>query len=105
MGPDGHVASLFPGSCALRERSRYAVAAYADRLHSWRITLTFPVILAARRVLMLVAGAPKAEMVREALGARPPEKGAVPARRLLEHAAAEWHLDREAAHLWQEDSA
>ena len=63
MGNDGHIASLFPGSAALRETARPVVAVtaeYQDR-PAHRVTLTLPAINAARQVLFLVTGAAKAE--------------------------------------------
>ncbi len=74
MGDDGHTASLFPGMAALHERRRIVVAtavpAYVQPAVP-RITLTFPVLNAARCVLFLVAGASKAEKVRAILGDLP----------------------------------
>ena len=65
MGPDGHTASLFPGSAGLAERTRSVIAnvVTSPLVHgtSTRITVTFPVINAARRVRFLVGGADKAE--------------------------------------------
>jgi len=73
MGPDGHTASLFPGSKALEEKERWVVANWVEKFNSARITFTFPVINAARIVLLLVAGADKAEMLREVLVLNPGE--------------------------------
>ena len=67
MGPDGHTASLFPGSKALEEKERWVVANWVEKFKSTRITFTFPVLNAARNVLFLIAGADKAEMLREVL--------------------------------------
>ena len=61
MGPDGHTASLFPGSPALDETRRWVVAAWAPVQEAWRMTLTFPVLRAARQTLFVVTGADKAE--------------------------------------------
>lgn len=63
MGPDGHTASLFPGSPALRETKRRVVAVEAPEYAQprWRLTITPPVLAAARKVLVLVAGKDKAE--------------------------------------------
>jgi 6-phosphogluconolactonase len=69
LGEDGHTASLFPGSPALQERERLAVAAeahYQDR-PAQRVTLTLPAINAARQVLFLVAGSAKAGIVQAVL--------------------------------------
>ena len=68
LGADGHTASLFPGSPALaaRDRSVWAVEdAPADPPR--RLTLTLPVLSAARRVVVLVTGADKAVAVAAAL--------------------------------------
>ncbi|HEX5504007.1 MAG TPA: 6-phosphogluconolactonase [Thermomicrobiales bacterium] len=67
LGPEGHTASLFPDSPALDERARLVAAPYVEKLHAHRVTLTPPVINAARVVTFLVAGADKAAIVREVL--------------------------------------
>lgn len=59
LGPDGHTASLFPGSPALDERERYVVAT-GDDLHPHpRLTFTFPAIARGALVVVTVAGAGK----------------------------------------------
>ena len=67
LGPDGHTASLFPGSPALEEREALAVSAPAG-LAPWvdRVTMTVPMLSAARTVVFLVVGADKAEAARRA---------------------------------------
>jgi 6-phosphogluconolactonase len=65
MGPDGHTASLFPGSAGLEETERWVVANWVEKFKSNRITFTFPVLNAARSVLLLVAGPDKADMLHE----------------------------------------
>lgn len=60
MGRDGHTASLFPGSTALEERHRWVVASWAPAPAAWRMTLTLPIINAARSALFVVVGADKA---------------------------------------------
>ena len=67
LGPDGHTASLFPETRALSEDRRAAVANRVPALREWRLTLTYPAINAARRVLFLVSGAQKAEVVARIL--------------------------------------
>ncbi len=71
MGPDGHTASLFPGSPAVAETQRWVVANPVDSpvAHgkTTRITLTAPAINAAREIRFLVAGADKASCLRGVL--------------------------------------
>ena len=61
MGTDGHIASLFPGTAALAEQRRWVVENYVEKLKAWRVTLTYPIINAARHVVFLISGAAKAE--------------------------------------------
>ena len=68
MGPDGHTASLFPGSKGLEETERWVIANWVEKFNSTRITFTFPVLNAARSVCLLVAGADKADMIHNVLG-------------------------------------
>ena len=70
MGPDGHTASLFPGSKALDEKERWVVANWVEKFNSVRITFTFPVLNTARAVFMLVSGEDKADMLHEVLEAK-----------------------------------
>ena len=67
MGADGHTASLFPGTAALGEARRQCVAVTVPRLASSRLTLTYPVLLAAREVIFLVAGEDKALTLKEVI--------------------------------------
>jgi 6-phosphogluconolactonase len=99
LGPDAHCASLFPGQPALDERERLAVGVAQAGHEPWvpRVTLTLPVINAARAVLFLVAGADKAAAVERAFASEPhsdapaslvaPESGELTV--LLDPAAAE----------------
>jgi 6-phosphogluconolactonase len=62
MGNDGHCASLFPHTAALHEMIRIAVANHVpQQKQSWRVTLTWPVINAARDVFFLIDGPAKAD--------------------------------------------
>ena len=67
MGPDGHTASLFPGTDALQEKSRLVVANWVEKFKTSRITFTLPVLNAARCVAFLVSGTDKAEALRAVL--------------------------------------
>jgi 6-phosphogluconolactonase len=67
LGPDAHIASLFPGSPQLDERERLVTSGPAG-LEPFvdRVTMTLPALLAARRIVFLVTGADKADAVRRA---------------------------------------
>ena len=92
MGPDGHCASLFPGTLALEEDERWVVANWVPRLDTWRMTLTFPVLNAARDVIFAVTGADKADALR---AIRAGGSG-LPAERVSGD-RVEWLVDRAAA--------
>jgi 6-phosphogluconolactonase len=72
IGPDGHVASLFPGQPTLDERERRALPAEA-KLEPFvdRVTMTLPVLCSAPDVLFLVTGEAKADAVGRAFGSPP----------------------------------
>lgn len=101
MGPDGHTASLFPGSPALGETAHWVVAnpVTSPLVHgtTTRITLTAPAINAARRVRFLVAGADKAAALAQVLaGPRDPTR--YPSQRIApESGNLIWFVDHAAA--------
>jgi 6-phosphogluconolactonase len=67
MGPDGHTASLFPGSAALDERHRLVLPVLGSKSPAERLTITPPVIEAARNVAVIATGEDKALMVARAI--------------------------------------
>lgn len=67
MGDDGHTASLFPGSPALGVTDRLTVANPVGGDKGWRLTFTFPLLNAARRVMFLISGAAKTPALRHVL--------------------------------------
>jgi 6-phosphogluconolactonase len=93
IGPDGHTASLFPGSAALDERQRLVVPVLGAKPPAERMTITPPVIEAARKVVVLASGEDKAAMVARALEG-PLAPKAVPAQ-LARRGI--WFLDQAAA--------
>lgn len=97
LGTEGHTASLFPGSPALAERERFVAAPFVAKLDAYRITLTPPVLNAAREVQFLAAGAEKADIVRDILHA-PHNPTELPAQIVAPtDGRLVWLLDRAAA--------
>jgi 6-phosphogluconolactonase len=97
VGEDGHTASLAPDSEALGASDELTVANYLPKLESWRLTMTFPLINAARRVVFLVQGSEKAKVVKEIIEdplTRLPAVAVRPASGQLD-----WFLDHDAAAL------
>jgi 6-phosphogluconolactonase len=75
MGPDGHTASLFPGTAALHESACLMVANWVEKFRAYRITLTPPVLNNAASIIFLVSGEEKAETLRAVLqGEEQPER-------------------------------
>lgn len=67
LGDDGHVASMFPGTDVLQEQERWVEAYYLEEQEMYRITLTTPVLNAARKVLFLTFGEKKAKALQQVL--------------------------------------
>lgn len=65
VGSDGHTASLFPGTEVLAVDDRIASEVFVPRLNAWRVTLTKPVIRAAKLRIVLAAGPSKRDIIRE----------------------------------------
>jgi len=63
IGDDGHTASLFPGTAALEVEDRIATAVFVEKLATWRVTITKPVIRAAKLRIVLATGASKREVL------------------------------------------
>jgi len=79
IGGDGHTASLFPNTDALRETGRLVYAGFVPVLGRKRMTFTYPLINAARNVMFLVTGSDKAQVVLGILGDSPNIKSQLPA--------------------------
>ena len=107
LGADGHTASLFPGAKAVEETRRWVVATPAPGGEGERdlprLTLTLPVLNAAREVIFLVSGAAKSRVVAAVLtdnGVKVPKRRALPlpaARVVPAEGRLTWLLDEAAA--------
>ena len=73
MGPDGHTASLFPGSKAVRELNKRVVANWVEKLNTWRVTFTRPVLNHTECALLMVAGQDKANALRAVMNQGSPD--------------------------------
>lgn len=97
LGPEGHTASLFPGSAALEEKKRWALAVEAPAKPPQRLTLTPVVLNQGRKTLFLVAGTDKREIMN-ALRNEPDSKPSqYPAGRIRPPGGVLWLLDQAAA--------
>src|ERR1043166_116830 len=67
LGDDGHTASLFPGTAALDEQIRRAIANFVPKFNAWRLTFTFPLINAARHILFLVGTSKNPALIERVL--------------------------------------
>ena len=97
LGPDGHTASLFPDTAALKERELWVTPNEVPQLQTRRLTLTYPVINAAREAIFFVAGEDKAATLRRVLYPSSPAD-VLPAQGVqLAEGEVRWYLDGAAA--------
>jgi 6-phosphogluconolactonase len=97
LGEEGHTASLFPGSPALEERTRWVVAVNTHARPPLRLTLTLPALTRAANIHVLVAGSTKAHALRHVLTGIP-DPNTYPAAGLrFTEGTLIWWVDREAA--------
>ena len=104
MGQDGHIASLFPNSPLLKSANGICCAATDPSGSSERVTLSPNTILSAHRILFIVKGEAKAEMIKRVLEGDESEE-VLPARMVFRaKGRVRWFLDSEAGKLLQESS-
>ena len=99
IGEDGHTASLFPDTDAIEECERHTVAVFVPRLNTWRVTLTLPVLNAAREVIFLVSGSSKSNIIQRIMSVKQPTKDLPATMVNPENGTLHWMLDSEAAAL------
>lgn len=98
MGPDGHVASLFPGHPLLKENQKWVTFIKdSPKPPSERITFTFPVINSSSNVAMVVTGAGKANVVHSALEDDNKTDDKLPVELVSPEGEMKWYLDKGAA--------
>jgi 6-phosphogluconolactonase len=95
LGPEGHVASIFPGSPAARDDRPVMAVHDCPKPPPTRVSLGFSAINAAEEVWLVVSGAGKAEAVARALAGADPDD--LPAAGVHGTRATRWLLDTEAA--------
>lgn len=97
MGPDGHVASLFPGHPLLQEKNKWVTfIKESPKPPPERITFTFPVINSSANIALVVAGAGKAHPVHVALG-NGQDPDVLPVQLVSPEGELTWFLDKDAA--------
>ena len=96
LGPDGHTASLFPGTRALDEKTEPVAANWVPKIREWRLTATYPLLNAARRIVFLVAGAEKRDPGTAILKRQPGWRDLPAARVRPRRGTVLWLLDEEA---------
>jgi 6-phosphogluconolactonase len=97
LGGDGHTASLFPETAALDETQRWVVKNPVPQLATTRLTLTPPMINAARYVIFVVSGADKSEVLAQVIGG-PSDPKKLPAQLIRPFTGeALWFVDRAAS--------
>ncbi|KAI4363722.1 hypothetical protein MLD38_019902 [Melastoma candidum] len=100
MGPDGHVASLFPGHPLLNENERWVTYIKdSPKPPPERITFTFPVINSSKYLAVVVAGLGEVEAVRKVLGSGDGDghDSRLPAGMVSAEGELTWFLDKDAA--------
>lgn len=95
VGKDGHTASLFPGHKAVNEKVKWVtfVKAHARITLRERITITLPVINAAKNVMFIIAGEGKGEMIKQILDDKKAGK-AYPATMIKPDGQTVWFIDK-----------
>jgi 6-phosphogluconolactonase len=95
MGDDGHTASLFPSTQALNENQHWVRENHVEKLDTWRITLTYPILNRAIETALLVSGANKANVIADIFLQR--EHVTYPIEALKPEGKLAWWMDQNAA--------
>ncbi len=105
MGPDGHTASLFPGTKALNEHHRLVVSNWVGKFYTHRITMTAPVLNNAACVMFMAGGQDKAQPLKAVLEG-PYEPAQLPSQLVRPvNGKLLWLVDKSAAALLEPSTA
>jgi 6-phosphogluconolactonase len=96
VGSDGHIASLFPGTDILNKDDSHCAAVWVEKLKSWRISITYPVINNARNLWFFVAGDAKEDIVDRIFN-HPSVIDPLPVERIAAKGNITWFMDQAAA--------
>ena len=96
VGTDGHIASLFPGTPILSEDKKFVDAVYVPKLHTWRLSITYPIINNAKNIFILSAGKDKQDILCKVLNEETSET-LYPVQRIQPKGKLTWYLDQLAA--------
>ncbi|KAL9240563.1 hypothetical protein vseg_014766 [Gypsophila vaccaria] len=100
MGPDGHVASLFPGHPLVNEDKKWVTFIKdSPKPPPGRITFTFPVINSSAYIALVVCGGGKAGVVKTALGGNQNSAEVLPVQMVSPEGELKWFLDKDASSL------
>ena len=103
IGTDGHTASLFPGQKALDEMERLVISVKGGDPYVSRITMTFPVLNHAKRIIFMVSGKNKSDIVKTIFDF---PKARLPAQRIQSlNGTITWLLDSESASMLSKEHA
>ncbi len=103
LGADGHTASLFPGTDALKETARLVVSNWIPRLNTYRITFTVLLLNRASCIIFLVCGEDKAPVLKAVLHG-PLNRDLFPSQLIRPGGRLLWFVDQSAAKLLDETS-
>lgn len=96
LGTDGHIASLFPATDILYTVDSFAAAVKVEKLNSWRISITYPIINNARNLWLFVSGDNKQEIIDRVFN-HPAAVDPLPVERITARGNVTWFLDQAAA--------
>ena len=96
LGPDGHIASLFPDTDILEEQDKFVSDVWVEKLKTSRISITYPVINNAKHVWLFVSGEGKQDIVDRIFN-HPSHTDLLPIERLAPKGDLLWFLDKDAS--------